>query len=62
VYALHGSDDHVIDIDAARAAIAAFKAAGAPAELHEFAGTGHTISPAMRDDLVNHVRAVVDQR
>ena len=59
VYALHGTADPVIEIDAAREAIAAFTAAGATAELHAFAGIGHTIAPAMRDDLVTHVRAVI---
>lgn len=61
VYALHGTADARIEIDAAREAIAAFTAAGATAELHEFAGIGHTIAPAMRDDLVTHVRAVIER-
>jgi len=59
VYALHGTADNRISIDASREAIAAFKAVGATAELHEFAGIGHTITPAMRDDLISHVRAVI---
>ncbi len=59
VYALHGTADELIDIAAARKAIAAFKAVGATGELHEFSGIGHTIAPAMRDDLVSHVRAVI---
>jgi phospholipase/carboxylesterase len=59
VYALHGTADDTIGIDASREAIAAFKAVGATAELHEFSGVGHTIAPAMRDDLVSHVRAVI---
>jgi phospholipase/carboxylesterase len=58
VYALHGTDDPAISVEAARDVIAALAAAGTPAELHEFAGTGHTISPAMRDDLITQVRAV----
>jgi len=59
VYALHGTADATIGIAASREAIAAFTAVGATAELHEFAGVGHTIAPAMRDDLVTHVRAVI---
>jgi phospholipase/carboxylesterase len=59
VYALHGTGDNRIDIEAAREAIAAFKAVGATAELHEFDGVGHTITPAMRDDLVTHVLAAI---
>jgi predicted esterase len=60
VYALHGSADERIAIDASREAIAAFKAVGATAELQEFPGVGHTIAPAMRNDLVSHVRAVIE--
>ena len=59
VYALHGTADEMIDIDASRDAIAAFQSVGAPAELREFAGIGHTIAPEMRDDLRARVRAVV---
>jgi phospholipase/carboxylesterase len=59
VYALHGTADERIAIDASREAIAAFQAVGATAELHEFPGIGHTITPAIRDDLASHVRAVL---
>jgi phospholipase/carboxylesterase len=59
LYALHGRDDSVIPIAASREAVEAFRAVGATAELHEFAGVGHSIAPAMRDDLVAHVRAAV---
>lgn len=59
VYALHGTADDMIGIDASREAIAAFQAVGATAELREFAGIGHTIAPDMRDDLVARVCAVV---
>jgi phospholipase/carboxylesterase len=59
VYALHGTEDATIGIDASREAIAAFKAVGGIAELHEFAGTGHTITPAMHEALVSQVRAVI---
>jgi len=59
VYALHGTADDMIGIDASRETIAAFQAIGAPAELREFAGVGHTIAPEMRDELVARVRAVI---
>lgn len=59
IHALHGTSDPTIAIDGARAAIAALQAIGATAELHEFDGVGHTITPAMFDDLVNHVAPLV---
>lgn len=60
VYALHGTDDEMIDIAASREAVAAFQAVGAPAELREFAGIDHTITPDIRDALVARIRAVVN--
>ena len=57
VYALHGAADQTIAIAYARATIAAFKANGAIAELHEFPGAGHTLTAEMRNDLVAHVNA-----
>jgi phospholipase/carboxylesterase len=57
VYALHGIDDTVIPVAASREAVEAFRGVGTTAELHEFAGVGHSIAPAMRDDLIAHVRA-----
>jgi predicted esterase len=59
VYALHGSDDPVIDVAYARRAVAAFREDGARAELHELPG-GHVISPEMRADLYARVGAVLD--
>jgi phospholipase/carboxylesterase len=60
VYGLHGTSDEVVDISNARSTIAAFRARGATAELHEFAGVGHDMPAAMRDDLLAHIRAAVD--
>jgi phospholipase/carboxylesterase len=62
LHALHGIADDVIPVEASRKAVAAFREAGATAELHEFAGVGHTIAPAMRDDLMVHLRAAVAAR
>jgi len=60
VYALHGMSDDVIDISLARETIAAFREQGAVAELHEFAGVGHDMPPALRDDLLAHIGVAVD--
>jgi phospholipase/carboxylesterase len=60
VYALHGTDDRVIPIYFARATVAAFRDSGGKAELREFAGTGHTITPAMHADLVAHIVSALD--
>jgi phospholipase/carboxylesterase len=60
VYALHGTEDKIIGIDASREAIASFKAVGAIAELHEFPGIGHTLAPAMRDAILSRMRAVIE--
>jgi hypothetical protein len=52
----------VIDIAIARSTVAAFKEQGATAELHEFAGVDHDMPPALREDLLSHIRAVVDRQ
>jgi phospholipase/carboxylesterase len=59
VYALHGAEDHLIPIFFGRSAVAAFKKCGGAAELHEFPGLGHTISPEMHDDVLAHLHAVL---
>jgi phospholipase/carboxylesterase len=59
VVAMHGTEDQTIGIEASREAIAAFQAAGATAELREYPGVDHTIAPAMRDELVTSVRAMI---
>jgi phospholipase/carboxylesterase len=55
--ALHGTADRVIEIEAGRAAIEAFRAAGYRAEIHEFPGVGHTLTREMRDQLYALVAA-----
>jgi phospholipase/carboxylesterase len=62
VYALHGDEDDVISIDAARSSIDAFRAAGGPAELQEFPGAGHTVTDEMRLDLFAHIAQAVGAR
>jgi predicted esterase len=59
VYAMHGVDDDAIAIDFGREAIAAFRAAGNPAELREWPGVAHDITPAMRADLAAHLARIV---
>jgi len=58
VYALHGDSDDVIPVEYARATVAAFRAAGGTAELHELPGVAHRWWP-MRDDVIAHLRAAV---
>jgi len=55
VYALHGTEDRAIGVAWARATIAEIRAAGGVAELKEFAGAGHSITPEMRRDLFAHL-------
>ena len=56
IVAFHGVDDRRISIDHARESIAALKAAGSDATLHEYPGVGHTITPAMFEQLIQLVR------
>jgi len=58
IYALHGANDQVIDIAAARSTIAVFKEQGVRAELHEFPGVGHDMPAEVRTVLMAHVSAV----
>ena len=58
VYAMHGTADQTLSIDYGRAAVAAFQREGDAAELREYPGVGHTMTPEMRDDLWTHVRAI----
>jgi phospholipase/carboxylesterase len=55
VYALHGTDDPVVPLMFARATVAAFRANGGVAELREFAGVHHEVTPEMRADVLAHV-------
>lgn len=48
--AFHGTADQMVDIQRARDAVAGFKATGNQAELIEYPGVGHTITPQMRAD------------
>ncbi len=50
VLALHGTADTMVNIQRARDAVAAFRAAGNQAELKEYPGVGHTITQEMRAD------------
>jgi phospholipase/carboxylesterase len=59
VYAMHGADDDVIPVNYARATVDAFRRQGDTAELHEFSGVGHTITPAMRADLWAHIHSAL---
>ena len=58
VHALHGTDDRRVAVAWDRATVDAFQKNGSVADLREFPGTGHVISPDMRDDLFAHVQAV----
>ena len=58
VYAWHGTADDVVPIVLARETVAAFRAAGATAELHEEPGVAHRWWP-MRDEIIAHVRAAL---
>ncbi len=57
IVALHGVDDDRVSIDDARAGIASLQAAGLDAALNEYPGVGHTIAPAMFEQLAQSVRA-----
>jgi phospholipase/carboxylesterase len=59
VFAMHGTDDHVVEVEHGRAAVEAFRAAGGKAELQEFPGVGHEIAPAMRQELVRRVQTAL---
>jgi predicted esterase len=59
VFAMHGTDDDVIEVDLGRATVAAFQADGAKAELQEFPGVGHEIAPAMRQELARRVQVLL---
>jgi phospholipase/carboxylesterase len=63
LYALHGTDDPVVPLLFARATVAAFRANGGRAELREFAGVHHEVTPEMREDVLAHVEsAIADER
>jgi phospholipase/carboxylesterase len=49
--AFHGTTDKVLDIKWSREAVNAFKEQGNDAQLKEYEGIGHTMSPKMHEDL-----------
>jgi phospholipase/carboxylesterase len=51
VHALHGDADERVPVQAARAAVKRLAEGGLSADLREYAGVGHTVSPEMRADL-----------
>lgn len=51
VRAFHGTADQVLEIKWARETVRAFKARGSDAELREYEGLGHSISPELRAEL-----------
>ena len=55
VYALHGTDDHVLSIDDARETIERIRKTGAHAELQD-APVDHTIAPVFVDALLARIR------
>ena len=61
IFALHGTTDDVVPVDYARATVADFKKAGATAELSEYPGVGHVISPKMKEDLFARILAALNQ-
>jgi len=60
VFAMHGADDDVIAVALARKTVAAFQADGAVAELREFPGVGHELTPEMLAFLTARVGAALD--
>ena len=60
VVAFHGTADPVLDIKWARGAVNAFKEQGDDAELREYPGVGHAVTPEMRRELWEEIRKVVE--
>ena len=54
-FAYHGGRDDLVPIDAARATVAAFRAAGGQAELREYPHLGHAMSLAMVRDVQTRI-------
>lgn len=55
IRAFHGDADGRVSVARARDSVAALTAIGLDAGLREYAGVGHTISPAMRADLLRAI-------
>ncbi|HZO14340.1 MAG TPA: dienelactone hydrolase family protein [Polyangiaceae bacterium] len=63
IVALHGDADPLLPIESTRTVIGDLRRLGFPAELHEYPGVPHNVSPAMRRDLFRElVRAAAEQR
>lgn len=60
VHALHGTEDRRVSIAYDRATMEAFRRNGSIADLREFQGTGHVISPEMRADLFAHLQNAME--
>lgn len=48
IFALHGSEDSVLPLEATQLSVSHLKRLGVDVELREYAGVGHSLSPAMR--------------
>jgi phospholipase/carboxylesterase len=59
IYALHGTEDPVVPVLFARATVAAFRANGGVAELREFVGVRHEVTPQMRADVLAHMQSAM---
>lgn len=53
--AFHGTEDNVLALKWGREAVNAFKEQGNDAQIKEYAGVGHTITPQMRTDLMDAI-------
>jgi phospholipase/carboxylesterase len=62
ILAFHGTSDKVLDVKWGREAVNAFKEQGNEAELKEYEGVGHTISPEMREDLWRAIASAVPKQ
>ncbi|HXX67853.1 MAG TPA: dienelactone hydrolase family protein [Polyangiaceae bacterium] len=62
IHALHGTDDRRVPIAYDRGTMDALQKNGSVADLREFPGTGHVISPDMREDLFAHLQDVAASR
>jgi phospholipase/carboxylesterase len=61
IHAFHGAADARLSIDDDRASVARARALGLSAELSEYPDVGHTVSPAMRRDLLRAIDASLQE-
>jgi phospholipase/carboxylesterase len=59
IVALHGDADSVLPVEPTRDAVGALRRAGYDANLHEYPGVSHTLSPAMRRDLFRELASAI---